>query len=349
MTLLPGLRLGDGLAVPAQGLGAMVLTDSYGPAEPSESLRTVHHALDRGIRLLDTADVYGSGRNEELLAQVLRTRRDEVVLATKFGLRHGGGPGTPRIQADPAYVRRAVDASLLRLGIDEIDLYYCHRVDPLVPIEETVAALAGLVAAGKVRHIGLSEATAGEIERAQRIHPLAAVQSEWSVFSRDVEQRVLPTVRRLGIGFVAYSPLGRGQLAGAAASGMALDDADARRRFPRFDPLAAVRNAPLVEAVASVAAAEGLTPAQTALAWVYAAGRRLGVPVVPIPGTRRSARVDENVAAAGISLGAGSIERLDALAGRVHGERARDPLFVSRGREAVDARERTSHAALPAG
>ncbi|MET1033779.1 MAG: aldo/keto reductase [Arthrobacter sp.] len=330
----PGtVTLGDGLRVPAQGLGAMVFTDAYGPADPARSLRTIHHAIDAGAGLLDTADVYGGGRNESLLADVLRTRRDEVVLATKFGILSGAGPGEPRAQGDPEHVRRSVDASLARLRVEAIDLYYYHRVDPRVDIEETVAALAGLVAAGKIRHVGLSEVTAAELERANAVHPIAAVQSEWSLFSRDVERLVLPTARRLGVGFVAYSPLGRGFLAGGVASAADLPAGDARRNFPRFGADEIAANTAPLRTLQDVAAAEGMTAAQAALAWLYASGRRMGVPVVPIPGTRRAERVDENLAAAAATLSHASLEALDSLAGQVAGDRNGDLLFVSLGRE----------------
>lgn len=336
----PGGRilLGDGLSVPRQGLGAMVFTDAYGPADPAASLRTIHHAIDVGAGLLDTADVYGGGRNESLLSDVLRTRRDEVVLATKFGILPGAGPHEPRAQGDPAHVRRSVDASLARLRVEAIDLYYYHRVDPRVEIEETVAALAGLVAAGKIRHIGLSEVTAVELERANAVHPIAAVQSEWSLFSRDVEQLVLPTARRLGVGFVAYSPLGRGFLTGAVTSTADLGPGDARRNFPRFGADEISHNARLLRVVEAVSEGEGTTPAQTALAWLYESGRRIGVPVVPIPGTRRAERVDENVAAASVALSPASLATLDELAGRVSGDRNDDLLYISQGREQRELR-----------
>ena len=333
MAELPAVALGDGLTIPAQGLGGMALTDVYGAADPEESVATINHAIDIGVTFLDTANVYGKGANEELFARVLKHRRDEVVLATKFGILSTPDAGGFRARGDATYVRESIDASLKRLGTDSVDLYYYHRVDSRVPIEETVGALAELVAVGKIRHIGLSEVTALELERAASIHPIAAVQSEWSLWSRDVEDHVIPTAVRLGIGFVAYSPLGRGFLAGGVADAASLGASDGRRNFPRFDEANLDANIGLLDAVRQVAEAENLTLAQVALAWVYASGRRLGAPVVPIPGTRKAYRIDENVTAVSLELSDESLAKLAGLYAGVQGERARDPLYISRGRE----------------
>ena len=333
MASIRTVELGNGLRTSAQGLGGMALTDVYGAADPETSLATIHHAIDIGVTFLDTANVYGNGANEELFARVLKQRRDEVVLATKFGILPTPDADGFKVRGDAAYVLESVDASLGRLGTDVIDLYYYHRVDARVPIEETVGALAELVTAGKIRHIGLSEVTALELERAAAVHPIAAVQSEWSLWSRDVEDYVIPTAVRLGIGFVAYSPLGRGFLTGGVANVASLGATDARRNFPRFDEANLTANIRLVDAVRQVAEAEKLTLAQVALAWVYASGRRLGVPVVPIPGTRKAHRIDENVTAISLELSDDSLARLDGIYAGVEGERARDPLYISRGRE----------------
>ncbi|QNO37341.1 aldo/keto reductase [Protaetiibacter sp. SSC-01] len=324
MTAFSGLEVGE------QGFGGMALAEVYGPTDDDAALATLHHAVDAGIRLIDTADVYGRGSNERLVGRLLRERRDEVVLATKFGFVHDPAPDGPRFRGDPAYVREAVTASLGRLGVDRIDLYYYHRVDPRVPIEETVGALAELVREGVVDRIGLSEVTADELERAHAVHPITAVQSEWSVWSRDVEARVVPTAARLGVGFVAYSPLGRGFLAAPVAE---LAEGDLRRNFPRFDPKRLAANARIGEAVRELAAAEGVTPAQLALAWLAERGRALGIPVVPIPSTRRPERVDENLAAVGVRLSADTLAALEPLAGLVEGDRARHVDDISQGRE----------------
>lgn len=330
------IALGDGLVTSEQGLGGMVFSSVYGPADERESLVTINTAIDAGITLLDTADIYGSGSNEKLFAGILKTRRDEVQIATKFGILSDPRPGGPKAQGDPAYVRTSLEASLRRLGTDAVDLYYYHRVDPRVPIEETTGALAELVSEGKVRHIGLSEVTAGELARAAAVHPIAAVQSEWSVFSRDVENRLLPAAAGLGVGFVAYSPLGRGFLTGAVGSSADLPDGDLRRRFPRFGPGELSRNVPLLQIIDRTAAAEGITAAQLVLAWVHHRGRRLGVATVPIPGTRRAGRILENLSAAAVELSPGAMAALDGLSARVAGDRAADPLYISRGRELLE-------------
>lgn len=333
MAAFPAVELGDGLITSAQGLGGMALTDVYGAADPDESVATINHAIDIGVTFLDTANVYGKGANEELFARVLEHRRDEVVLATKFGILPTPDAGGFRARGDAAYVHESIDASLKRLGTDSVDLYYYHRVDSRVPIEETVGALADLVTAGKIRHIGLSEVTALELERAHAVHPIAAVQSEWSLWSRDVEDYVIPTAARLGIGFVAYSPLGRGFLTGAVTDAKSLGATDARRNFPRFSEDNVAANLQVVDAVRQVAAAENLTLAQVALAWVYASGRRLGIPVVPIPGTRKAHRIDENASTVSLTLTDESLALLDGQYAGVEGERASDPLYISRGRE----------------
>jgi hypothetical protein len=328
------VALGDGLVSSPQGFGAMALAGVYGAADEQESLATLHSALDAGITHIDTADIYGHGGNEVLIGRLLRERRrDEVVLATKFGFLLEPNPDGSRVRGDAAYARAALEASLLRLGVDEIDLYYSHRVDPRVPIEETVGALADLVQLGLVRHIGLSEVTAPELERAAAVHPIAAVQSEWSVWSRDIEARVVPTAVRLGVGIVAYSPLGRGFLAGGAAVGTNLAADDNRRNFPRFDDDHRLQNAVIAERVRHLAHGLSVTPAQLALAWLHSRARALGVPVVPIPSTRRPTRVRENLAALEIELDPATTEALNALEQLVVGDRARDALSISQGRE----------------
>lgn len=296
----PRRRLGAaGLSVSAIGLGCMGMSEFYGPSDEAESLKVLNHALDIGVNFLDTADMYGSGENERLLSKVLSTRRDEVVLATKFGfMRDPANPAARPINGRPEYVKQAADASLQRLGVDHIDLYYQHRVDPNVPIEETVGAMADLVHAGKVRHLGLSEASAATLKRAYAVHPITALQSEYSLWSRDIEDEILPACRELNIGVVAYSPLGRGFLTGAIQSAEELSASDFRRQNPRFQAGNIERNAKLVEAIKSIAQARGCTSAQLALAWLL----DRAPDVVPIPGTRRIARLEENAAAATIQL-----------------------------------------------
>jgi aryl-alcohol dehydrogenase-like predicted oxidoreductase len=310
-TTLPRRTLGRAqpLEVSAIGLGCMGMSDFYGPADEAQSLAVLNHALDIGINFLDTADMYGVGANERLLAQVLRTRRQDVVLATKFGNVRAPDGQFLGINGRPEYVKSACDASLQRLGVDHIDLYYQHRVDRSVPIEETVGAMAELVKAGKVRHLGLSEAGAQTLRRAAKVHPITALQSEYSLWSRDVETEVLPTCRELGIGFVAYSPLGRGFLTGAIRSADTLAPDDWRRQNPRFqgDNLAA--NLKLVDAVKSLAQERGGTPAQLALAWLLSRGDD----IVPIPGTRRVERLNENAGAASMALSPLELERIDRV------------------------------------
>jgi aryl-alcohol dehydrogenase-like predicted oxidoreductase len=297
-TRIPRRKLGA-LEVSAIGLGCMGMSDFYGPADDRVSLEVINHAIDMGVNFLDTADMYGiGGANERLLSQVVGKRRDEVVIATKFGNVRGADGAFLGINGRPEYVRSACDASLKRLGIDHIDLYYQHRVDRTVPIEETVGAMAQLVKAGKVRHLGLSEASGATVRRAAKVHPIAALQSEYSLWTRDIEDDQLPVCEELGIGLVAYSPLGRGFLTGAIASANELDPSDWRRNNPRFQAENAATNAALVDAVKEIARSHGCTPAQLALAWLLSRGPH----IVPIPGTRRVARLDENAAATRITL-----------------------------------------------
>lgn len=296
---IPSRRLGaSSLQVSAIGLGCMGMSEFYGPSDPDESLATLRRALDLGVNFLDTADMYGSGANERLLSTVLRERRSEIVIATKFGNVRGPNGEFAGVSGRPEYVAQACDASLARLGVDCIDLYYQHRVDPEVPIEETVGAMARLVAAGKVRYLGLSEASGRTLRRAQQVHPIAALQSEYSLWSRDIESDALPACRELGIALVAYSPLGRGYLTGAIGAPQDLSGDDFRLRHPRFQAEAMAHNARLLAALRELAEGRGITPAQLALAWLLGQGDD----IVPIPGTRHSARLVENVAATRIVL-----------------------------------------------
>jgi aryl-alcohol dehydrogenase-like predicted oxidoreductase len=309
-TDFPRRTLGrQGLTVSAIGLGCMGMSDFYGPSEEATNLAVLHHALDRGVNFLDTADMYGVGDNERLLAKVLRTRRTDVVLASKFGNVRAANGDYLGINGSPEYVTAACDASLQRLGVDHIDLYYQHRVDTNVPIEDTVGAMARLVEIGKVRHIGLSEASGGTVRRAAAVHPIAALQSEYSLWTRDVEDDVLPVCRELGIGFVAYSPLGRGFLTGAIQRTDDLAADDWRRQNPRFQAGNIDRNRALVNAVIELASERGCTPAQLALAWLL----HRGPDVVPIPGTRRTARLDENAGAALIQLTVVEQQRIEEV------------------------------------
>jgi aryl-alcohol dehydrogenase-like predicted oxidoreductase len=311
----------QGLTVSAEGLGCMGMSAWYGAFDDAESTATLHRALDLGVTFLDTADVYGPWTNERLLSGVLAERREEVVLATKFGNELGeDGTRTGGVNGRPEYIRRAVDGSLQRLGIDTIDLYYQHRVDPQTPIEETFGALGELVAAGKVRYLGISEAAPETIRRAHATAPLSAVQTEYSLFTRDVEDDgVLATVRELGIGFVPYSPLGRGFLSGKIRSVDDFEDGDFRRSSPRFQGANFAKNLEVLDQVIAIAEAKGVTPSQLALAWVLAQGED----VVPIPGTRRIANLEENVAAVNIQLTAAELAAIEeaAPAGVAAGER----------------------------
>ena len=305
------------LEVGAIGLGCMGMSEFYGPGDERESIATIHRALELGVTLLDTADMYGPFTNEELVGRAIADRRDRVVLATKFGIVREGN--TRSISGKPAYVKQACDASLKRLRVDHIDLYYQHRVDPETPIEDTVGAMAELVRAGKVRAIGLSEASAETLRRASRVHPITALQSEYSLWTRDPEDGILATCRELGIGFVAYSPLGRGFLTGQIKKQDDLAADDFRRFNPRFQGENFWKNLKLVDHINALAAHKGVAPSQLALAWVLAQGKD----IVPIPGTKRRRWLEENVAAAAISLTPDELAKIDQIApkGVAAGER----------------------------
>jgi aryl-alcohol dehydrogenase-like predicted oxidoreductase len=307
--MMKQIALGSqGLVVSKLGLGCMGMSEFYGPSDESHNLATLHRALELGINFWDTSDMYGPHTNERLLGKILAQRRDEVVLATKFGITRDAGGGMA-LNSRPEYVRKACDASLQRLGTDVIDLYYQHRVDPQVPIEETVGAMAELVAAGKVRYLGLSEASADEIRRASAVAPITALQTEYSLWSREVEAEILPTTRELGIGFVAYSPLGRGFLTGQIASRDDLDESDYRLNSPRFSEENMQRNLALAEHVIELAAARHVTPAQLALGWVLTRGED----VTAIPGTKQIRYLEENAGAMDIGFGDDELARIDAL------------------------------------
>ncbi|MEV6985886.1 aldo/keto reductase [Sphaerisporangium sp. NPDC051017] len=311
--------LGQGLTVSPLGLGCMGMSEFYGAGDEAESLATLHRALDLGVTFLDTADMYGPFTNERLVGKAIAGRRDEVVLATKFGVERGPDGSMRGINGRPDYVRRACDASLQRLGVDHIDLYYQHRVDPAVPVEETWGALAELVAQGKVRHLGISEAAPAVVRRAHAVHPITAGQYEYSLFTRDPEDEIIATFRELGIGLVAYSPLGRGFLTGAITSADQFQAGDFRAANPRFQGENFAANRELVVRIERIAEAKGVTPAQLALAWVLAQGED----VVPIPGTKRRAYLEQNVAALDIALTAQELAGLEEAAprGAVAGER----------------------------
>jgi aryl-alcohol dehydrogenase-like predicted oxidoreductase len=334
---VPAIKLGDELTVSAIGFGAMALTPVYGEVDDTESLATLHKTVDLGVTFIDTANIYGNGNNEKLIAKLLADRRDEVTLATKFGIQ--GNPadraaGQIAVRGDAAYVRQSIDESLQRLETDVVDLYYMHRRDVSVPIEETVGAMAELVAAGKVRHLGLSEVTADELRAAAAVHPIAAVQSEWSIWSRDVERNVVPAAAELGVGFVPYSPLGRGFLTGTVRSAADLSSPnDFRKTMPRFSEGALDANLAVVEVVKAIAAQQEATPAQVALAWLRCRADALGVASVPIPGTRRASRVEENLGSLSVTLSPEQLDALDAAGAAVSGNRFADMTFVSAGRE----------------
>ncbi|MDJ1132273.1 aldo/keto reductase [Streptomyces iconiensis] len=307
---LPTRHLGD-LTVSGQGLGCMGMSHAYGPADDETSVATVHRALDLGVSLLDTSDFYGAGHNEELVGRAVAGRRDEAVIATKFGFANKLGEPT-RIRGDAAYVRQACEASLRRLGTDHIDLYYQHRVDPDVPIEETVGAMAELVAEGKVRFLGLSEASAHTVRRAHAVHPISALQSEWSLWTRELEDEIAPVCRELGVGLVPFSPLGRGFLTGRYTSVEDMPESDMRRGQPRFADGNLSRNLAIVAQLEKLAGERGVTAGQLALAWV----QHRGEDVVPIPGTRRQKYLEENVAALALALSPAELAAIEEAAPR---------------------------------
>ncbi|WP_151480591.1 aldo/keto reductase [Streptomyces albicerus] len=324
-----------GPEVGVQGLGCMGMSFAYGPTDAEEARATLERALELGVTLYDTADAYGQGENEKFLAPFFNAHRDEVVIATKFALTIPPDDPTRRIiRNDPPYIRQAVEASLKRLDVDVIDLYYMHRRDVNVPIEETVGVMAELIREGKVKHLGLSEVTGGELRAAQAVHPIAAVQSEWSLFSRDIEASVVPTARELGVSLVPYSPLGRGFLTGSfvnAEKDLTADDF--RRQQPRFTGDNAAANAALLEPIRTVAQAHDASVGQIALAWVQQQSALHGLPVIPIPGTRKRTRIEENTAATRIVLSEDDLKLLDPIATQVAGNRYADMTFTSAGRE----------------
>jgi aryl-alcohol dehydrogenase-like predicted oxidoreductase len=312
-------KLGD-LSVSVQGLGCMGMSEWYGATDWDESIATIHRALGLGVTFIDTADIYGAGHNEVLVGRAIAHRRDEVQLATKFGIDRTGGDAHRIVRGEHDYVKRSCESSLTRLGVDHIDLYYLHRPPQTAEIEETVGAMAELVAEGKVRYLGLSEVNDELLRRAHAVHPITAVQSEYSLWTRDPETEVIGAMRELGVGLVPYSPLGRGFLTGTVDLA-ALDEKDFRRRNPRFRGQASAANQAIADAVRSVADAKGVAPAQVALAWVYAQEERLGVPLVPIPGTKRIKWLEQNVAALDVTLTADELAGLEPLAAQAVGAR----------------------------
>ncbi|WP_424213925.1 aldo/keto reductase [Streptomyces sp. BI20] len=333
--IIERVELGKGgPLVGAQGLGCMGISEFYGDTDEAAARDTLDAALEHGVTLFDTADIYGRGRNEEFLAPFLAAHRDEVVLATKFAIERTDDPQYRGIRNDRPYIRQAVEDSLRRLGVDRIDLYYMHRRDPAVPFAESVGAMAELVAEGKVGALGLSEVTGAELREAHAVHPITALQSEWSLFSRDVERSAVGAAAELGVAFVPYSPLGRGFLTGSFAdAGQELSEGDFRRYQPRFSGENAKANAELLEPIRAVAAAHGATPAQIALAWVQQRASVHGLTVVPIPGTRKRSRLAENAAATRIRLSEAELAALEPIAGRVAGDRYPDMSSTSAARE----------------
>jgi aryl-alcohol dehydrogenase-like predicted oxidoreductase len=319
---------GEGLEVSEQGLGCMGMSEFYGAGDDAEAVATIHRALELGVTLIDTADMYGPFTNERLVGRAIADRREQVVLATKFANVRGENGEFLGIRGDAAYVREACEASLARLGVDHIDLYYQHRVDPKVPIEETVGAMAELVQQGKVRYLGLSEAAPESIRRAHAVHPISALQSEYSLWTRELEGHIVPTTRELGIGLVAYSPLGRGFLSGRYSTPEEIPEGDYRRNSPRFQGENFAHNMAIVERVRAIADEKGCTPAQLALAWV----QHQGDDVVPIPGTKRRSYLEQNVAATELSLSDEDLRRLDEAApvGTTAGDRYADMSTVER-------------------
>ncbi|MFI9758042.1 aldo/keto reductase [Streptomyces sp. NPDC051963] len=334
-TRIATTRLGEhGPEVGVQGLGCMGMSFAYGPSDADESRATLERALELGVTLYDTADAYGVGENEKFLSPFFKAHRDELVIATKFGLAiHPDDPTKRIIRNDTPYIRQCVEASLKRLDVDVIDLYYMHRRDVNVPIEETVGVMAELVREGKVKHLGLSEVTAGELRTAHALHPIAAVQSEWSLFSRDIEANVVPAARELGVTLVPYSPLGRGFLTGSFAAAEDLTPDDFRRQQPRFTGDNAAANAALLDPIRTVAHSHDASLGQIALAWAQQQATVHDLPVVPIPGTRKPSRVEENTAATRIVLGEDDLALLEPIAAKVAGDRYKDMTFTSAGRE----------------
>ncbi|MEU3743678.1 MULTISPECIES: aldo/keto reductase [Streptomyces] len=337
MTRIDTVRLGgqDGPETGVQGFGAMGISEFYGDTDEAAARDTLDAALEAGVTLIDTADIYGNGANEEFLAPFVAAHRDEITLATKFAIeRRADDPSYRAVRNDPAYIKRAAEESLRRLGVETIDLYYMHRRDPEIPFAESVGAMAELVQEGKVRFLGLSEVTGPELREAHAVHPIAALQSEWSLFSRDVERSAVGAAAELGVTFVPYSPLGRGFLTGAFAdAGKDLSGGDFRRYQPRFTGENAERNAALLDPVRKIAAAHGATAAQIALAWVQQRSAVHGLTVVPIPGTRKRSRLEENAAATRIVLTPAELAELEPIAGLVAGDRYPDMSLTSAARE----------------
>ncbi|MFG2875866.1 aldo/keto reductase [Streptomyces sp. NPDC048337] len=334
-TVIEQVELGKGgPLVGIQGLGCMGMSEFYGDTDEAQARATLDAALAAGVTLFDTADTYGLGKNEEFLAPFVAAHRDEITLATKFAIERNDDPHYRGIRNDRAYIRRAVEDSLRRLGVDVIDLYYMHRRDPAVPFAESVGTMAELVREGKVRQLGLSEVTGAELREAHAIHPIAALQSEWSLFSRDVERSAVGAAAELGVAFVPYSPLGRGFLTGSFADASAeLSEGDFRRHQPRFTGDNAKANAELLAPVREIAEAHGASPAQIALAWVQQRAAVHGLTVIPIPGTRKAARLAENAAATRITLTGAELALLEPIASRVAGDRYPDMTFTSAARE----------------